>query len=297
LGLGLHCLMPDVPSSEQVFTLLGRSPRRRSSPRACPTAGQVYNQGQDYQKEGYQRQGYQNPVGAQPGGAEPQDPFLLLQQMLRGNGPAPGSPGAFPGMGSSPGDPAANPMAALMSGGLGGEKQKATDAFLTDRVPVLQKAKKIVLPAFFIYCFMNGWLWRWGLLQGLVMSRSYLDMLAVPLRVVSGSPFFDRSFYIAQLSVDSVARLVGFLINLARGKVKFPSFPPQGAAGSSPWAAGSSPWAPDGANMQTGSTAAPTSAPSASTVSTQSPPAPRSPRSGPSRSSPPVIDADVRFLD
>merc|ERR1711939_1099823 len=107
----------------------------------------------------------------------------LLNQMLGGAYPPKGADG-------SPAQQGQDLFAALLSGqagkrpksGLGsiagfGQQPKATDAFITDRLPFLQKAKRVVLPIFFIFCFWRGWIERWGLVQGALLSRSYFDTL------------------------------------------------------------------------------------------------------------------------
>jgi len=230
--------------------------------------------------------------------------------------------GGAPGAGGMPGG-----LPGLF-GGAGGEKKKATDAWFTDRLPVLQKIKRPVLVAFFAYCFYQGWIGRYGLLQG-AMSSSYFDMLAVPLRIRPESPLEGKAFFMTQIWVDSGSKLLGFLINLARGKAKIPTLqdfipkPPTGGAdaanpfGANPFGgAGANPFGGAGAspfggadpfdvsggvpssplNMPTARTTATPPPPPPSVVSTPPPAAP--PGQGPpSRSAPPVVDADVTFLD
>merc|ERR1740121_896476 len=206
--------------------------------------------------------------------------MALIQQLL-GNTGAAGGPGAaaggaaFPGLfgaagaGGMPGGmPGAQGAAGMPGGfpglfggaGAGGEKKKATDAFFTDRLPLLQKIKRPVLVAFFAYCFYMGWIGRFGFLQG-AMSGSYFDMLAVPLRVRPESPIQGKAFFVTQIWVDSGSRLLGFLINLARGKAKTPTLQdlipkppgaggaanPFGGAGASPFGAAAGGAGPFGA--------------------------------------------------
>lgn len=177
----------------------------------------------------------------------------------------------------------------------GGAQKKATDGFFTDRVPVLQKLKRPVLVGFFLYCFWQGWIGRWGLLQGL-MSGSYFDMLAVPLRVVPNSPLYDRPFFVAQIWVDSGARLLGFLINLARGKAKIPSVSdflprPQPPDSTAPWGM------PGTAVSGSGTLLDPTVMPTAPTAATPPPSSGGPNRTAPGAKPPTIIDAEVRFLD
>mmetsp|Transcript_44208 Transcript_44208/g.99428 ORF Transcript_44208/g.99428 Transcript_44208/m.99428 type:complete len:264 (+) Transcript_44208:48-839(+) len=120
--------------------------------------------------------------------------------------------------------------------GQGGQPQKPEDAFITDRLPILQKVKIVVLPIFFLNCFKRGWVGRWGLLFGL-MSRSYFDMLAVPLRVVPASPVFGKSFVVAQWWVKTALWICSAIIRLARGEslgsiLPIPTVPGQGSAGN-----------------------------------------------------------------
>jgi len=120
--------------------------------------------------------------------------------------------------------------------------------------------KRPVMALFFGYCFWRGWVGRCGLVQGLFAS-SYLDMLAVPLRTLPGSPLHGKAYFYASYWVDSGARLTRFLWNCARGKAKFPTsiqdltgMMMPGMAGSSgmpgmpgmagtPGSPGASPWA------------------------------------------------------
>jgi len=284
-----------------------------------------------------------DPVG--PGGpygmpqasgadAEAQQVRQLFQQMLNGEVPPGAAAGPGGGFGGAPGGPgglnAENPLAALLGGGglggLGGQKKaKATDAFFTDRLPLLQKVKRPIMIAFFAYCFYRGWIGRFGLLQGCI-SSSYFDMLAVPARVDPRSWLCGRPFIVSQLWVDYFFKALGFLLNLARGKTsireKISEFKekmeqmqstaqqqqdqPFGGPGS-PFGGPGSPWnpapteqyAPAAASMPT----APTTTVSAQPFQTgpfqavpQEEPEPP-PQPPTSRQPPPVVDADVRFLD
>eukprot|EP00913_Durusdinium_trenchii_P006503 g6111.t1 len=116
-----------------------------------------------------------------------------------------------------------------------------------------RRIKRPVLIAFFAFCFYRGWVGRWGLIFG-CMAGSYFDMLAVPLRVSERSPFTGRAYVMTQIYVDYFFKLVGYIINVAKGKAKFPPdfskmlTPPGGAAGQNPFApgAGTNPFAPGG---------------------------------------------------
>jgi len=227
---------------------------------------------------------------------------MLSGQVPPGGQGAPGSLGSMfgkGGFGGAPGAAGADPFGSLLGGGLGkqGAPKKSTDAFITDRIPALQKIRRPVMVAFFAYCLYKGWVGRFGFLQG-AFSSSYLDMLAVPLRVQPWSPFYQCAYFQSQIMVDTAARLSGFLINVARGKTKIPSIadmkskfedlknlqPPAGgaspfgargpAAGASPWGAaagGGSPWA-DLADAATPSYGQPGGMPTAPTTPLQVPP-------------------------
>jgi len=134
-------------------------------------------------------------------------------------GPLAGLLGALgePGAGAAGPDGGAGMegLSALL--GAGGGQKKASDAFFTDRLPLLQKVKRPLLAAFFGFAFRRGWVGWCGFLQGL-MSGSYFNVLAVPLRVLPESPLYGRAFFVAQVWVDSGFGLLGFLLNWARGK-------------------------------------------------------------------------------
>jgi len=269
---------------------------------------------------------YGMPQATGADAAAQQDAMKLFQQMLSGEAPpgaAAGPAGGFGG--ASGGQNAADPLAALLGGGgLGGKKkQKATDAFFTDRIPILQKVKRPILICFFAYCFYRGWIGRWGLAQGCI-SNSYFAMLAVPARVDPRSPFCGRPFFVAQLWVDYATKALGFLINLARGKTKIPTMadlkakleqqqaPMQsdplqqqdqsfGGMGS-PWnPASTQPYAPAAPGMPTAPTTTVMAEPLQSGLPFQAvpqeDPAPPPPRPPSPRQPPPVVDAEVRFLD
>eukprot|EP00929_Paragymnodinium_shiwhaense_P034055 TRINITY_DN18574_c0_g1_i1.p1 TRINITY_DN18574_c0_g1~~TRINITY_DN18574_c0_g1_i1.p1 ORF type:complete len:511 (+),score=121.56 TRINITY_DN18574_c0_g1_i1:97-1629(+) len=170
---------------------------------------------------------------------------LLGGDLAAGGGPgAAGAPGGMPGFGGQPGDAAsANPMAALL-GGMGGPKEppKTSDSFIVDRIPILGKLRKPIMIGFFAFCFWKGWIGKFGLLMG-CLQKSYFDMLAVPVRVLPQSPFFDKPLVVCQFYVDTFFKVLGYLINLARGKAKFPPELPgmgmlQGAAGGASGGAG-----------------------------------------------------------
>lgn len=268
-----------------------------------------------------------------PGATGQREPtFAELFKMMSGDMPAAGAPGGG-AAGANPfgpgpgGDPNADPLAALLKGmgggaGPGGQApppQKATDAFFTDRLPVLQRVKKVVLPAFFLFCFWRGYIGRWGLFMG-CFSKSYFDMLAVPLRVLPESPLVDRPYITCQVYVDLGARVLGYFINLARGKAKFPpEMPGMGglpmkfpgavqngaAAEASPPMPAGAPWLSweDQAPPTTLPPPAPTVPVMAASVPmakppSPSPPTPSRPGTGPpSRTPPTIVDADVTFLD
>jgi len=258
----------------------------------------------------------------------------LMKQLLGGDFSTPPGGAGQAGM--------ENPFATLMGAGAGQPKKKASDSFFTDKFPLLQKMKRPVLVAFFLYCFHRGWVGRWGLLSGM-MASSYFDMLAVPLRVLDKSPFRGRAYIVTQIYVDYLFKLTGYLINVAKGKAKFPPdfsqmfTPPGGAAGANPFGApGANPFGAPGSNpfadlggsnpFDIGGMAdvappggpyqappvQPTDMPTAPTVRTATPtPSPAAarpvqmsaeppaspPKPPPSRNPPPVIDADVVFLD
>jgi len=269
---------------------------------------------------------YGNAQASGADAAAQQDAMKLFQQMLSGEvppGAAAGQPGGFGG--ASGGPSAADPLAALLGGGLGGglgnqKKATATDAFFTDRIPLVQKVKRPVLIAFFAYCFYRGWVGRFGLIQGCI-SNSYFAMLAVPVRVDPRSPFCGRPFFVSQLWVDYATKALGFLINWARGKTsiaatisefkeKFDQMQStaQQQPQDSPFGGPRSPW--NVKPTETYAAAAP-SMPTAPTttvaaeplhaglpfqaVPLEEDPAPARPPT--SRQPPPVVDADVRFLD
>jgi len=273
------------------------------------------------------------PPPGQSGTEEVPDPVTLLQQMLRGEAAGRGpAAGGFPGMpGAGPGGAPVDPLAAMLGsglgggfgglgGGLGGKKKQTTDSFITDRIRILQKVKRPVMVLFFAYCWHKGWVGQWGFFQG-ALGSSYLDMLAVPLRVLPRSPMVGCAFFQAQLLVDYAAKGTGFLINLARGKTKIPTFsdlqqklqsmqPPlqQQPGAASPWGAQATAGYPFGANQASPWTAQPSSMPTAPTTPLQvpplqgqpfqaPPPPPPEPKRPPPRNPPPVIDADVTFLD
>lgn len=270
------------------------------------------------------------PKDAQPGAPGqppplPDDPMLLLQQLLGGN--AAGGTGGMSelfGGAAAPGAAGAGGGAPSLFGGGG----KSTDALITDRLPVLQQLRRPILVAFFIFCFYKGWVGRWGLVQG-SMSKSYFDMLAVPLRTHRRSPWVGKSFVVAQFWVDASIRLSGFLLKLARGKAKIPTlqdFVPMPLAGGGLGGLGGGAGGLGGgfgggasglgggglADLQNSPLWAALSGmgngelpnfggmpPTAGTRTWQGPPQPPGPHDvGPARpSSPPVIDAEVTFLD
>jgi len=258
------------------------------------------------------------------------DPVALLRQMLSGEGLSNNSfPGGFPSIpGGAPGGAATDPLTSLLGGfGKQAGPKKTTDGFFVNRVPVLQKVKRPIMVVFFAYCLYKGWVGRFGFLQG-CFGSSYFDMLAVPLRVLPNSPFYQCAFFQSQIVVDTTAKLSGWLINVMRGKAKIPSprdlkakleemqnLRQQPLGASSLWeqAAATSPsW--DATAMPPA--AGPPSMPTAPTTPLQAAPLQAHPMQAPlvqeavpdsaaqpvnsrapSRTPPPVVDADVTFLD
>lgn len=242
--------------------------------------------------------------------------------------------GGTPGAGGAAGMPA-NPLAALLGGGAGGKKKETTDGWFTQRIPLLQKLKRPVLIAFFAYSFSRGWVGKWGAIFGGLTAGSYFDMLAVPMRVLPQSPSYGKAYFVAQIYVQYFFQLLGYVINVAKGKSKFPPdfskmFTPPGAAGAAgaagtenPFGAGGLGQNPFGGAQGSGGlegleslfgSAAPTAAAvdtapvgpaSMPTAPTVGPPPvqPTMPTQMPASTPPPprtaapVIDADVTFLD
>uniref|UniRef100_A0A7S0AB53 Uncharacterized protein n=1 Tax=Pyrodinium bahamense TaxID=73915 RepID=A0A7S0AB53_9DINO len=292
--------------------------------------------------------GWRQPGPPQPGFPEDvPDPMALMRQMLSGEAP-PGSrgmPGGFPNMPG--GMPAGFSARGLLFGAfkdflLGRQARPTTDSFITNRVPVLQTVKRPIMIAFFAYCLYNGWVGRFGFLQG-ALGSSYFDMLAVPLRVLPTSPLYGLAYFYAQMWLDLGLKAMGFLINLARGKAKIPSpkafmqqiedMAQQPGGARNPWAGaagGAEPWgqatsgaASPFAQPSSGSPwdalvtpphAQPAGMPTAPTTPLQVPPLQTHPLQAqppsapvpaakpvasrrPSSKPPPVIDADVTFLD
>eukprot|EP00927_Polykrikos_kofoidii_P038450 TRINITY_DN32794_c0_g1_i1.p1 TRINITY_DN32794_c0_g1~~TRINITY_DN32794_c0_g1_i1.p1 ORF type:complete len:373 (+),score=66.87 TRINITY_DN32794_c0_g1_i1:80-1198(+) len=227
----------------------------------------------------------------------------LLQQMLgtnplsAGAGAKEGSGSGFADVGTNQGDLGGDIFATLLkSMAAAGPKPappKASDAWLTDRLPALQRAKKVVMPAFFVACFWRGYIGRWGLLAG-VMSKSYYDMAAVPLRLK-----FNRPIFVCQFYVDMAAKGIGYFINVARGKATFPpkllgmltNMPggfSQNSAGISS-VQGGFPWVQQAEERMP---------PTASTVPVAKPLEPRASGVGRTTFTPPaIVDADVTFVD
>merc|ERR1740117_1742570 len=174
------------------------------------------------------------------------------------------------------------------------------------KLPVLQQAKVVIIPLFFVFAYCQGWVGRWGLIMG-AFSKSYFDMLAVPFRWWPRSPAFGKALIYNQFYVDTFFKIIGYVINVAKGKAKFPpefktpTLPtPPGVvdtttgdvgnpyASASPFGAAAPPSAP----RQTTATVMPPTMPT-----TASPPQPERPSGPPPRSAPPIVDADVTFLD
>lgn len=276
-----------------------------------------------------------DPFGEVPFGNKPQDTQELFKQMFgqlgqEGAG-APGTAGNVE-----------NPFAAMFGGaGAGQPPKKTSDTWFLNKLPVLKRIKRPVLIAFFAFCFYRGWVGRWGFVFG-CMAGSYFDMLAVPLRVSDRSPFTGRAYVMTQIYVDYFFKLIGYIINVAKGKAKFPpdfskmlTPPAAGAgAGTNPFAPGANPFAAAGGKpgenpfdmtnpfdvspveQYQSPPVQPTDMPTAPTVGSP-PPArkvtqeasttpmapltveqvPSEKKSPPARSRPPVVDADVTFLD
>jgi len=229
-----------------------------------------------------------------------QDPMALLRELLgspdAGADPVAGGNG-FASLSSLLGNMGGNQgknspdlgVDALF--GMGSSKQKATDAFFTDRVPVLQTIKRPVVATIFAIAFWRGWVGRWGLLQGLT-SSSYFDLLGVPLRILPRSPLCGRPFFVTKVWTDTGFRLMGFLLNWARGKTTLKDVfkPPSGMA-----------W-PSSADPEGMAGDARPSLVDIPTMKTSASPAHKGQPLGDSRpaertSSPTIIDADVTFLD
>lgn len=234
--------------------------------------------------------------------------------------------GGKPAAGGATGMPE-NPMAALLGGG-GGKKKETTDGWFTQRIPLLQKLKRPVLIAFFAYSFSRGWVGKWGCIFG-CMAGSYFDMLAVPMRVLPQSPSYDKAYFVAQIYVQYFFQLLGYVINVAKGKSKFPpdfskmfTPPGAGAAGKeNPFGAGGlgqNPFGAQGNGLEGLEGLFGSAAPTATTVDTAPvgpasmptaptvgppPVQPATPTQMPASTPPPprkaapVIDADVTFLD
>ncbi|CAK0838415.1 unnamed protein product [Prorocentrum cordatum] len=97
-------------------------------------------------------------------------------------------------------------------GGLGGEKAP-TDKFLTDRLPVLAKCKPVVFGIVFLLAYYKGWVGPWGMFFGM-QSKSYFDLLGIPMRCVPQSPCFGSPFVYTQLYADLLVRAPGFILKL-----------------------------------------------------------------------------------
>jgi len=278
-----------------------------------------------------------DPFKEVPFGEKPQDLQDVWKQLAKdfgqqGGTGAPGSAGAME-----------NPFAAMLGGaGAGQPPKKTSDMWFLNKFPVLKRIKRPVLVAFFAFCFYRGWVGRWGLIFG-CMAGSYFDMLAVPLRVSDRSPFTGRAYVMTQIYVDYFFKLLGYIINVAKGKAKFPPdfskmLNPAGApgAGANPFAPGANPFAAGGKGenpfdmmkpfdispvdeYQT-PPVQPTDMPTAPTVGSPPKPSPvptmasqKAPpgvtpltvdvepvtekKSTSARNRPPVVDADVTFLD
>lgn len=268
-----------------------------------------------------------DPFGEVPFGNKPQDTQELFKQMFGQLGQeGAGAPGA---------GNVENPFAAMFGGAAAGQPpKKTTDTWFLNKLPVLKRIKRPVLIAFFAFCLYRGWVGRWGFVFG-CMAESYFDMLAVPLRVSDRSPFTGRAYVMTQLYVSYFFKLIGYIINVAKGKAKFPPdfskmlTPPAGAGagtnplGANPFAAGkpgenpfdmTNPFDVSPVEQYQSPPVQPTDLPTAPTVG--SPPArkvtqevsttPMAPltveqvpseKKSPGRSRPPVVDADVTFLD
>eukprot|EP00928_Gymnodinium_smaydae_P053532 TRINITY_DN37503_c0_g1_i1.p1 TRINITY_DN37503_c0_g1~~TRINITY_DN37503_c0_g1_i1.p1 ORF type:complete len:421 (+),score=79.36 TRINITY_DN37503_c0_g1_i1:150-1265(+) len=224
---------------------------------------------------------------AGPGAAGEQPELAALLQQLLGSelGPAAAAAG---GGDAGRAATAQDPLAALLQGLSSGMQQprpppSTSDGFFVQRLPLLERVKRPILAAFFLYCLWKGWLGRWGCVLALATGRSYFDILAVPLRVMPGSPLVGKAYFTTQFYVDSGFKLLGYLINLVRGKA---TFPPKLPSLLSPLMFGAAP------NFKAAEAPRRTATAPSSSSSARAPPKP--PRSG---EPPEVVDADVRFLD
>lgn len=110
-----------------------------------------------------------------------------------------------------------NPFMSFLTGDVGPNMPEPSDAFITNRVPALRKARRLVLAFYFGYCFKKGWIGQYGLIQGGLMSQSYLDALAVPMRAVTNSPFYGKPYFLLQLLIDLVAGLIKTVYLFSQG--------------------------------------------------------------------------------
>mmetsp|Transcript_51000 Transcript_51000/g.90674 ORF Transcript_51000/g.90674 Transcript_51000/m.90674 type:complete len:641 (+) Transcript_51000:67-1989(+) len=120
------------------------------------------------------------------------------------------------------GNTTGNPMNPMMAQG------NATDAFLTNRIPILKKSKRAILVIFFALCYWKGWVGRYGAVYGALLTKSYFEMLAVPLRVHTASPFhsalIEKPYYLAAIYTDLAFRAIEFVLKLLRGENPFADF-------------------------------------------------------------------------
>lgn len=192
---------------------------------ATPAVGAAQASVLDWRKQ-RRRSSSASAMQAAPGAM---DPAQLFRQLLSGELEMPASAAPIGYGANMAGNPAADPLAQMLAsmggmggaGGAGAPPKPDSDAFITDRVPVLQRVKKFVLPAFFAFCLWKGWIGRWGFVFSLT-SKSYLDALAIPVRMHPLSPFVGRPYVVAQFYVDTGFKVLKYIIDVVRGKEKFP---------------------------------------------------------------------------
>jgi len=110
-----------------------------------------------------------------------------------------------------------NPFEGVGTSPFGGmQQQEPTDKFLTDRFPALAKYKMAIMGIVFVTAFFMGWVGRWGVFFG-IQSKSYFDILGIPLRALPGSPCFDSPFVYCQFYVDLMVRAPKFIRKLLNG--------------------------------------------------------------------------------
>eukprot|EP00931_Biecheleriopsis_adriatica_P078253 TRINITY_DN51708_c0_g1_i1.p1 TRINITY_DN51708_c0_g1~~TRINITY_DN51708_c0_g1_i1.p1 ORF type:complete len:310 (-),score=41.75 TRINITY_DN51708_c0_g1_i1:59-934(-) len=86
-----------------------------------------------------------------------------------------------------------------------GTPPEPTDKFITDRIPWLARYKMAIMGAIFCLAYYKGWVGPWGLVFGF-QSRSYFDILGIPLRVLPQSPFCGSPYIYCQFYSDLIVR-------------------------------------------------------------------------------------------